>query len=90
MIQGINDTLDAVMGPVNEAADVLKKVAARDLTARVTGDYQGDHAQIKNALNQAVQNLDEGLDQVGAGSEQVSSAAEVRVWPKAHLIRPVP
>ena len=75
IIQGVNNTLDAVIEPITEAADVLDKVANRDLTARVVGDYQGDHARIKNSLNTAVQNLDEGLVQVGAASDQVSSAA---------------
>ncbi len=75
IIQGVNQTLDAVLGPIHEAADVLQRVADKDLTARVTGQYNGDHARIKTSLNQAIQNLDEGLRQVQAGSEQVSSAA---------------
>ncbi len=75
IVQGVNQTLDAVLGPINEAADVLVKVAAKDLTARVLGSYAGDLAKIKNSLNTAVQNLDEGLQQVAVGSEQVSSAA---------------
>ena len=75
IIQGVNNTLNAVIEPINEAATVLDKVANRDMTARVVGDYQGDHANIKNSLNTAVQNLDEGLVQVGAASDQVTSAA---------------
>jgi hypothetical protein len=43
IIQGVNDTLDAVIAPVQEARVVLAKVAAGDLTARVEGDYHGDH-----------------------------------------------
>ncbi len=75
LVQGINATLDAVIQPVNEAAQVLEKVSAKDLSARMTGNYQGDHAKIKNALNLAVQNLDEALSQVLLGVEQVTSAA---------------
>jgi methyl-accepting chemotaxis protein len=75
IVAGVNQTLDAVIGPVNEAAGVLDRVAARDMTARVTGDYQGDHAKIKNALNTAVLNLEEALSQVTLGAEQVTSAA---------------
>ena len=51
IVEGVNDTLDAVHGPINEAAQVLEKLAQRDLRARVTGSYQGDHASIKEALN---------------------------------------
>jgi methyl-accepting chemotaxis protein len=75
LLQGLNDTLDAVIEPVNESADVLEKVAARDLTHRVNGNYLGDHAKIKNALNMALDNLEEVLAQTAAGSEQVTSAA---------------
>jgi len=76
MVQGVNDLLDAVTGPIQEAQVVLEKVAARDMTARVVGEYRGDHARIKNALNQAVENLDTGLGQVASSSDQVASAAE--------------
>ncbi|MBY0491702.1 MAG: MCP four helix bundle domain-containing protein [Gemmatimonadaceae bacterium] len=75
LVQGFNDTLDAVILPVNEAAQVLEKVAARDLTVRVTGQYKGDHARIKDALNKAVADLSEALADVALASEQVASAA---------------
>jgi methyl-accepting chemotaxis protein len=75
MVQRVNDTLDALIRPVNEAATVLKRIAAKDLTVRVVGDYKGDLATIKNALNAATGNLDEALKQVSSGSEQVASAS---------------
>jgi methyl-accepting chemotaxis protein len=75
VVQGVNQTLNAVIAPVNEAASVLERIAQRDLTARVTGSYEGDHARIKQSLNQAVQNLDDGLQQVAVAVEQVASAA---------------
>ena len=49
IVDGVNKMLDAVILPVNEAAAVLEKLADSDLTARVTGDYKGDHAKIKKA-----------------------------------------
>ncbi len=76
VVQGVNDTLDAVVGPVTEAANVLDKVAARDMTARVMGNYNGDLAKIKNSLNLAVENLDKALMQVSDGAAQVASASE--------------
>jgi methyl-accepting chemotaxis protein len=73
--EGLNQTLDAVVAPVNEAADVLDRLAARDLTARVSGQYQGDHARIKGALNGALDALASTLTQVAAAAEEVSRAA---------------
>ena len=52
---------------------VLEKVANRDLTARVMGQYQGDHAKIKESLNKAAQNLEESLTQVGSSSDRKST-----------------
>ena len=74
IVKGVNDTLDAVIGPVNEAASVLEKVAARNLTVRMEGHYQGDLAKIKHALNTAVENLDKALGQVASSTQQVASA----------------
>jgi methyl-accepting chemotaxis protein len=50
-------------------------VAARDLTARVKGDYKGDHAKIKTSLNMAVDNLESALSQVGEATQQVAGAS---------------
>ncbi|MBI3658735.1 MAG: HAMP domain-containing protein [Acidobacteria bacterium] len=75
LAQGINGILDAIQAPINESALVLGKIATRDLTVRMTGDYRNDYAQIKEALNTAVENLDEALAQVAIGAEQVTSAA---------------
>ena len=75
VVAGLNEALDAVVAPIDEAATVLERVAERDLSARVEGSYRGDHAKIKNALNAAVENLDQALAQVGASSEQVSAAS---------------
>lgn len=75
IIKGVNKTLDGVMGPINEASDVLERIAGKDMTARVMGDYNGDHAKIKESLNLAVENLDKALQQVAIGADQVGSAS---------------
>jgi methyl-accepting chemotaxis protein len=75
VVHGVNRTLDAVIGPINEATEVLAKIAQKDMTARMTGDYKGDHARIKEFLNMAVENLDKALQQVAIGAEQVAAAS---------------
>ena len=75
IVQGFNNTLDAVMGPINEASGVLEKIAGKDMTARMMGEYKGDYAKIRAALNSAVENLEKALQQVAIGAEQVSSAS---------------
>ena len=75
LIAGVNNTLDAVLEPINEAAGILDKVAARDMTARVQGNYKGDHAKIKLSLNTAVENLELALSQVAESTAQVAAAS---------------
>lgn len=76
IIKGINNVIDAVMRPINEAAAVLKEVATGNLTVAVTGDYQGDHAVIKNAVNTAIEAFNEFLGQTANAVEQVASGAQ--------------
>ncbi|MFT5368511.1 MAG: methyl-accepting chemotaxis protein [Candidatus Latescibacterota bacterium] len=75
MMKSINEIIDATVAPIQEASTVLELLANRDLTARVVGDYLGDHAKIKDAVNTAANNLDQGLIQVSSSAEQVNAAA---------------
>jgi methyl-accepting chemotaxis protein len=75
IVQGVNDILDAVIKPVQEASGVLERLAHKDMTARVHGNYQGDHAKIKEAVNQAAEILDQSLQQVAVGADQIASAS---------------
>jgi methyl-accepting chemotaxis protein len=76
VVQGMNDTLDAMVHPLAEASGVLRRAAARDITARMTDTYSGDMAEFKLTLNSAVTNLDEALAQVSGAAEQVAAASE--------------
>jgi methyl-accepting chemotaxis protein len=74
LVGGTNSLLDAVLAPIREVQKVLERVAARDLTARMTGSHKGECAALARALDEAVSNLDEGLTQVATASEQVGTA----------------
>ena len=76
IVEGINQTLDAVLAPITEAAGVLDRLAARDLRARVAGTYRGDHARIQASLNATAEALHEAIAQVAEAADQVSSASQ--------------
>ncbi|HWS30610.1 MAG TPA: MCP four helix bundle domain-containing protein, partial [Clostridia bacterium] len=57
IVEGINKTLDAVIAPVEEASAVLNELALGNLNTSVQGEYEGDHAIIKNALNSTLEAL---------------------------------
>jgi methyl-accepting chemotaxis protein len=75
MVGGVNEILDAVIKPIQETASIVDKMADGDLSDRVKGDYQGDHAKIKDSLNNALDSLNEILGQVNVSVEQVSSGS---------------
>jgi len=74
IVQGFNDTIDAVMAPLEEASEVLVKLAHRDLSARLKRDYKGFYDQIKQTINAVGKNLDKAMQQVAVGADQVASA----------------
>ena len=75
LINGTNLMLDAVVEPIAEAKSVLQRVADRDLSARVTGTYHGEHAAIKESLNTALENIAQVFASLTTAIEQVNSAA---------------
>ena len=75
-MQGVNETLDAVIAPVQEAGGALQKIAAGDLTAHVEGNYQGDHARIKNDINTMAERLSTSMGQIGENAQTLASSSE--------------
>jgi methyl-accepting chemotaxis protein len=75
IVQGVNQTLDAVINPVLEATRILELLSQYDMTARMEGEYQGDHARIRDALNATGKALHDALCQVADAVEQVSEAS---------------
>lgn len=55
IIEGFNKTLDAFIAPIDATVSVLiKELQKGNLSATITGDYPGDHAIIKDALNDTI------------------------------------
>jgi methyl-accepting chemotaxis protein len=76
VIEGMNATLEAVIAPMQEAGTVLRQIAAGDLTARVMGEYKGDHAAIKNDINTMASNLGESMGSIGRNAQALASSSE--------------
>lgn len=75
LVTGINGILDAAVKPIEETALVLDSLAKNDLTARAVGDYRGDHAKIKDALNTMASALHDVLSRVAGATDEVSAAS---------------
>ncbi len=74
IVQGVNDTLDAVIEPVKEASAVLTEMANGNLKLKVKGDYKGDHADIKNALNDTIDSLSSYVTEISEVLGEMSSS----------------
>jgi methyl-accepting chemotaxis protein len=74
LVTGLNAMLDAVTAPLNEAVATLEQVAARDLTSRMSGEYAGTFATLRDALHDALDGMSGALRDVRASAEQVAAA----------------
>jgi methyl-accepting chemotaxis protein len=54
LIEGVNATLDAVIGPLIVAAEYMERISRGDIPDIITDDYKGDFNEIKNNLNQCI------------------------------------
>jgi|GEM_PF-837839 len=54
VVAGVNDTLDAVIGPLNVAADYVAKISIGDIPPAITDTYNGDFNTLKNNLNACI------------------------------------
>jgi len=83
ILEGFNEALAAIEEPINESAEVLKKMAEGDLCVSMTGNYQGSYQIIKDSLNHTLEAFNELLssitdasDEVLSGSNQVSDGSQ--------------
>ncbi len=83
LVNSFNNAVDNILKPIEEVRNVLETVAGGDLTQNVSGDYKGDHAAIKNALNKTISSLqitlsqvNTAIDQVALGSRQVTESSQ--------------
>ncbi len=54
IVNGVNQTLDSVIGPLNVAAEYVDRISKGDIPAKITDSYNGDFNEIKNNLNTCI------------------------------------
>ena len=76
LVKGVNQTLDGVIVPLNEAGDILRRVEQGDLTKFVTGDYHGQLGEFKDTVNNTISKLSETISEVVSSAVQLGNASE--------------
>ncbi len=77
LVGSVNEMLDSILIPIQDGARVLELIANKDFTTKVTEDYQGDHAKIKDSINQVVDNMSAAMGQIMEAAEQFTEGARV-------------
>ncbi len=62
ILDGMNSTLDAVVGPLRIAAQYLNRIAQGDIPELIADHFQGDFNEIKNSLNRCIESVNALLD----------------------------
>ena len=75
IIDGLNQTLDAIVTPLSEALVVLAAMESGDLGRPMTGQYRGQLAQLATALNNSISRLARTIDDVSGAAININSAA---------------
>lgn len=66
IVEGINSTLDAMIAPINESANVLEQLSQGNLNTVVEGHFEGDFAIIKDALNNTIKSLENYIGEISS------------------------
>ena len=71
----INSLMNAVVAPIQEGKRVMKALAEGDLTQSMTGDFQGEFAELRDAINSSINNLFNMVNDINDASSSISSGA---------------
>jgi methyl-accepting chemotaxis protein len=71
IVRGVNDVLDAVITPLNVAANYVDRISKGDLPPQITDTYHGEFNTIKNNLNTligAMQEVTRAAEEIAQGN----------------------
>lgn len=74
-INGLNSILNAINEPIIATVDTLKSMSEGDLTNKITGEFKGDHAILKEAINNTLNSFTTLLRDVSITVNEVTLGA---------------
>lgn len=84
IVEGVNQTLDAVIGPLNVAASYVDSISKGAIPQKITDSYNGDFNLIKNNLNVCI----DAVNALIADADTLAQAAvEGRLQTRADATR---
>lgn len=73
--QGINELMEAVVMPVRETKRVAELLAKGDLTEQMNGQFEGEFAELRDAINASMSNLLNMVNEIREGSANIAASA---------------
>ncbi|MDZ7750310.1 MAG: methyl-accepting chemotaxis protein [Gammaproteobacteria bacterium] len=75
LANGINDMMDTVVAPIKESVSVLERLAEGDLNETMNGEFHGEFAVMRDAVNGSIVNLRNMVTEINDSSSNIASAA---------------
>jgi methyl-accepting chemotaxis protein len=69
VVQGINNTLDAVVNPLEAAVHCVERISKGDMPDVITATYYGDFDNLKNSVNALIT----AMNEITAAAEEISN-----------------
>ncbi len=85
IVEGVNATLDAVIGPLSIAADYVDKISEGNIPAKIADKYNGDFNTLKDNLNKCIDAVNHLVTDTGLlARAAIEGRLEVRAEPNKH------
>jgi methyl-accepting chemotaxis protein len=85
IVQGVNEALDAVVGPLSVAAGCVARIAAGHIPERIESEYRGDFAALRDNLNTCIDAVNRLVgDANGLAASALAGRLHERVDPARH------
>ncbi|RLB36439.1 MAG: chemotaxis protein, partial [Deltaproteobacteria bacterium] len=78
MVHGLNNVLDAVIGPLNVAAGYIHRISKGDIPEKITDEYKGGFNEIKDNINGLIDALKGLIDEDGGKVLQAAANKDLR------------
>ena len=75
LVTGVNDIVDAVVGPIQDVQRVMGAMEQGDMTQTITKAYQGEFDSLKNAINNTIAKLVDTITQINTAADALTNAA---------------
>jgi len=74
-VNGVNTLLDTVATPIQEVTHAMKGLADGDLTKNITGDFQGEFAVLRDAVNSSNTNLLNMVKEIRNSADSINTSS---------------